>query len=249
MLNIKEIALKVADSLRNKIDGISHMQSNQGLVAFAEALISAYKAELLKEVGEPIAYYDPDLGCGSASISFDPLSDGIYLYTSNQVAAVILKVTKPLKEEVARYRGKSIANAERTEAYLYENQELRAQLAAEQLNNKRLREALKMVTNKVCWSVFTDSEEMQIEEALAQPSDTSALDAYVAEKVKEAGKFDIWKTNPYTKVLETSIKQLTRQRDLAIDALKSCGVNDGLNGPTQYFDEELVGRAIKGSIE
>ena len=40
MLNIKEIAMNVADSLRNKIDGISHMQSNQGLVAFAEALIA-----------------------------------------------------------------------------------------------------------------------------------------------------------------------------------------------------------------
>ena len=45
MLNIKEIALKIADSLRNKIDGISHMQSNQGLVRFAEALI----AEIAKQ--------------------------------------------------------------------------------------------------------------------------------------------------------------------------------------------------------
>ena len=51
MLNIKEIALKVADSLRNKIDGISHMQSNQGLVRFAEALI----AELAKQ-NEPVAF-------------------------------------------------------------------------------------------------------------------------------------------------------------------------------------------------
>ena len=39
-MDIKEIALKVADSLRNKVDGISHMQSNQGLVAFAEALVT-----------------------------------------------------------------------------------------------------------------------------------------------------------------------------------------------------------------
>ena len=50
-MDIKEIALKVADSLRNKIDGISHMQSNQGLVAFAEALI----AEIAKQ-NEPVAY-------------------------------------------------------------------------------------------------------------------------------------------------------------------------------------------------
>lgn len=48
-MDIKEIALNVADSLRNKIDGISHMQSNQGLVRFAEALI----AEVAKQ-NEPV---------------------------------------------------------------------------------------------------------------------------------------------------------------------------------------------------
>ena len=55
MESIKEIALKVADSLRNKVDGISHMQSNQGLVRFAEALIESYKAELLKEAVSRLA--------------------------------------------------------------------------------------------------------------------------------------------------------------------------------------------------
>ena len=48
-------------------------------------------------------------------------------------------------------------------------------------------------------------------------------------------------------VLEQQLATLTRQRDLAVEALKSCGVNDGLNGPTQYFDEDLVERAIKES--
>lgn len=50
-MDIKEIALKVADSLRNKIDGISHMQSNQGLARFAEALI----AEVAKQ-NKPCAF-------------------------------------------------------------------------------------------------------------------------------------------------------------------------------------------------
>lgn len=59
-----------------------------------------------------------------------------------------------------------------------------------------------------------------VDAALSLPADPSALDAYVAEKVKEAGKFDMWKTNPYTKVLETSIEQLTKQRDLAVEALE-----------------------------
>lgn len=58
--------------------------------------------ELLKEVGEPVAYYDPDLDCGSAGISFDPLSDGIGLYTPDQVAAAILKATKPLEDQLAK---------------------------------------------------------------------------------------------------------------------------------------------------
>lgn len=102
-MDIKEIALKVADSLRNKVDGISHMQSNQGLVAFAEALIESYKAELLKEVGEPVGYVFKDDATrnfynsriGSAN------EYGNYaqpLFTSDQVAAAIIKATKPLEE-------------------------------------------------------------------------------------------------------------------------------------------------------
>ena len=103
------------------------------------------------------------------------------------------------------------------------------QFAAEQLNNKLLRDALQeyIDEHEECqdaddWMAMMCSVEAHhaADEAISQPSDTSALDAYVAEKVKEAGKFDIWKTNPYTKVLETSIKQLTRQRDLTVEALK-----------------------------
>lgn len=116
-----------------------------------------------------------------------------------------------------------------------DNDELRAQLAAEQLNNKLLREALQeyIDEHEECqdaddWMAMMCSVEAHhaADEALSQPSDTSALDAYVAEKVKEAGKFDVWKTNPYTKVLEISIKQLTKQRDLAVDALEKA--SDGI---------------------
>ena len=106
-MDIKEIALKVADSLRNKVDGISHMQSNQGLVAFAEALIESYKAELLKEVGEPVGYVFKDDATrnfynsriGSAN------EYGNYaqpLFTSDQVAAAIAKATKPLEYQLAK---------------------------------------------------------------------------------------------------------------------------------------------------
>ena len=88
------------------------------------------------------------------------------------------------------------------------------QLAAEQLNNKLLRKALEAV-------IKVHGYESGIPvEAISTQASTEALDKYVAEKVKEAGKFDMWKTNPYTKVLETSIEQLTKQRDLAVEALE-----------------------------
>lgn len=58
--------------------------------------------------------------------------------------------------------------------------ELSQQLAAEQLNNKRLRKALEAV-------IKVHGYESGIPvEALAQLSDTFTLDAYVAERVKEA---------------------------------------------------------------
>ena len=90
------------------------------------------------------------------------------------------------------------------------------QLAVEQLNNKLLREALEFLNARI---VTMDLGGV-VERALSHSASTEALDAYVAEKVKEASKFDMWKTNPYTKVLETSIEQLTKQRDLAVEALE-----------------------------
>ena len=103
-MDIKEIALKVADSLRNKVDGISQMQSNQGLARFAEALFESYKAELLKEVGEPVAYMcsDEEL-CRKGYERFSRHNSGdwsISVFTSDQVAAAIEKATKPLEDEV-----------------------------------------------------------------------------------------------------------------------------------------------------
>lgn len=56
------------------------------------------------------------------------------------------------------------------------------------------------------------------DEALAHSSDTSALDAYVAEKVKEYQK--------HNGILGREVKDLTRQRDLAVEALESCVRDD-----------------------
>lgn len=78
--------------------------------------------ELLKEVGDPIAYYDPDLDCESAGISFDPLSDGIGLYTSDQLAAAVARATKPLEDSLA------VVKKDRADLYM-ETLTLRDQLA------------------------------------------------------------------------------------------------------------------------
>ena len=132
-MDIKEIALKVARNMAWALEVPSLRVKAETIEHFAEALIESYKAELLNEVGEPVGLFD--VYNGDSYIQIKPeYSDEttVKLYTFDQVAAAILKVTKPLKEEVARYRGKSIADADRTEAYLYENQELRAQLAVAQ---------------------------------------------------------------------------------------------------------------------
>ena len=121
-------------------------------------------------------------------------------------------------------------------------------LAAEQLNNKLLRDALQeyIDEHEECqdaddWMAMMCSMEAHhtADEALSQPSDTSALDTFVAEKVKEYG-------DEARRQMQHATKAVW-QRDLAVEALKSCGVNDGLRGPTQYFDEDLVERAIKES--
>lgn len=135
-MDIKEIALKVADSLRNKVDGVSHMQSNQGLVRFAEALIESYKAELLKEVtskdvlGEPVAYFSDEF------FSVNTKQNATFnepLFSSNQVAAAILKATKPMKHELRELRMSTRMRGEDID-------ELRAQLAATQEETRLLTE-------------------------------------------------------------------------------------------------------------
>ena len=104
--------------------------------------------------------------------------------------------------------------------------QLKGQLAAEQLNNKLLREALEFLDSRI---VTMDLGGV-VERALSHPASTEALDKYVAEKVKEA-------TLPVTDELQKTrlqmitdfgqyqeaheqVATLTRQRDLAVEALR-----------------------------
>ena len=68
------------------------------------AAIESYKAELLKEVGEPVLYaeFAEDGGwLGDASEYADHLEEPHALFTSDQVAAAILKATNPLEDQLA----------------------------------------------------------------------------------------------------------------------------------------------------
>lgn len=68
--------------------------------------LEAYKAELLKEAGEPVAWIRPkDIGSEAAVVSdVKPFADWKSLFTSDQLAAAILKATKPLEDQLAKYR-------------------------------------------------------------------------------------------------------------------------------------------------
>ena len=75
---------------------------------FAEALIESYKAELLKEVGEPVGtfwYEVEDDGYqherGISVRTEAKIEDGDKLFTFDQVAAAITKATKPLEDQLA----------------------------------------------------------------------------------------------------------------------------------------------------
>ena len=261
-MDIKEIALKVADSLRNKVDGVSHMQSNQGLVRFAEALIESYKAELLKEVVEPVACRYKDHNghwcfMGKQYANNDPL------FTSDQVAAAIIKATKPLEDQLAAAQEEwnqcsgllndahrsiemledqlataeqRVAELEAENAKLHEQvdlqvpkmafTQLKGQLAAEQLNNKLLREALEFLDSRI---VTMDLGGV-VERALSLLASTEALDEYVAEKVKEATlpvadelqKTRLQMITDFGQYQESheQVATLTSQRDLAVEALR-----------------------------
>ena len=164
----------------------------------------------------------------------------------NEIEQLQAKVAE-LEEEIERLRADNIAFARNlkgksaTTGATYEH--ICTQLAAEQLNNKMLRKALEAV-------IKVHGYESGIPvEAISTQASTEALDKYVAEKVKEAGKFDMWKTNPYTKVLETSIEQLTKQRDLAVEALEDVRKelqqsNDRLNEEREIWDR-VMGDGVK----
>ena len=151
-MDIKEIALRIGLEVfeEHPYDN-GHVVSPSGytwiddkLIEFAEALIESYKAELLNEVGEPVAVTNhaqlgyvtdgmhPDIPLAMWAKETSYSGANIALYTSDQVAAAILKATKPLEEEVAEWKGKWEKESIEADRWSDEASELRAQLAAAQ---------------------------------------------------------------------------------------------------------------------
>ena len=81
------------------------MEQRFSVEQIVSAAIESYKAELRKEGGEPTCWMTPD-GEGWRMRTKPPETDTklgwMEFYTFDQVAAAILKATKPLEEEVAR---------------------------------------------------------------------------------------------------------------------------------------------------
>lgn len=207
------------------------------------AAIESYKAELLKEVGEPVAWRFTAPGITKLD-SWPHGGKWHELFTSDQVAAAVLKAEQRIAElENDRDMWKRAFENGGTET-------MQKQLAASQLRETQLRDALQTYIDEheECqdeddWMAMMCSIEAHhvADEALALPADTSALDAYVAEKAKAAyipvtidygdGPEDVAYGNEHQvrrlkKWLDKLFAQkeqiatLTRQRDLAVEALE-----------------------------
>ena len=127
-MDIKEIAKRI-----RKTNNSYMLSMSPDIVAeFAESLIESYKAELLNEVGEPTCWMTPD-GEGWRMRTKPPETDTklgwMEFYTSDQVAAAILKATKPLEDEIEKLSDSAYTTSERLNVYIRGNDELRTQLA------------------------------------------------------------------------------------------------------------------------
>ena len=144
------------------------MEQRFSVEQIVSAAIESYKAELLKEVGEPVLYaeFAEDGGwLGDASEYAYHLEEPHALFTSDQVAAAIIKATKPLEDEV---------KAANSECELFRKNgrivdankivELRTQLAAAQ-------EEIKTVTeqkNRMWFEMQTAQDQLAKAEQLWQ---------------------------------------------------------------------------------
>ena len=158
-MDIKEIVAKEAKDKctryrHNEVAGACSFEFRLfNLINFAEALIESYKAELLKEVGEPVAYINPNIGVAIESAkkwADRENSFSITAFTSDQVAAAILKATKPPEEEIERLKDEQFKRLEREAE---KRMKLREQLATAE---QRVAEACALACEDVIGNTAND---------------------------------------------------------------------------------------------
>ena len=166
---------------------------------------------------------------------------------------------RELEEENARLARINSDICAKSNRGVITNARLEEQLAASQADAEQLREAL---TACVCAmqdyqagigiTEMFDKGERLGRKALALPRDTSALDAYVSEKVKEAVSTQ---KEYYESVFQDGAKRianLTKQRDLAVDAASVAAVSlETIQlrsfGEESYLDSKPQMRAFAGA--
>jgi hypothetical protein len=142
-----------------------------------------------------------------------------------QTIEQLIARVRELEEENARL------NAESRDACLGLNDYYGRKLAAEQLNNKLLRDAIGCLI-RLCEMISApDGPVFDLaKKAIATPISTEALDKYVAEKVKEIIESHAPEGRNVTNAQHVEMRHkfveqiatLTRQRDLAVEALMKC---------------------------
>ena len=186
-MGIKEIALRIGEEADEYAD--AKLQSKGEFHPdwytvrdeyFAEALISSYKAELLKEVGEQVAWLNPNNRIPIDTVKkrldrTDAFSEK--LYTSDQVAAAILKATGPLEEEIDRLESESEEYAQLqsrcfdgggSHASVFDEvSELRAQLATAEQQAKELSDSVAQKVAEACADLLVDRFKHEVAGTLA----------------------------------------------------------------------------------
>ncbi len=121
---------------------------------------------------------------------------------------------------------------------------LRVDLAATQLHAERLREALEFLSARI---VTMDLGGV-VERAISLPRDTSALDAYVSEKVKEA-QVAYERAAEAAMLLNFKVEDLTRQRDLAVEALEDVRKELQQSNDRLYEEREIWDRVMGDGVK
>lgn len=216
--------------------------------------LESYKAELLKEVGEPVYFEwrhcdtsnDPN-GIWSEWKKVEPrnayvntVEDSVAefdayiaqgykyelrkLFTSDQVAAAVLKATGPLEEENAELHEQVDMQIPKLAFAQLQEKLAASQVYAEQLRSiiwetnqyidQTYSDLIGNLSSEWLAASYIDDLSPKLSKALALPRDTSALDAYVAKRLHDMACDK--------GLLRIQVEELTRQRDLAVEAIRHC---------------------------